>query len=263
MVMAVCNPVVFSQLLTEFIGTFFLVFTIIMSDNRSPIFGSPGPSPEFVGFTLMVLVYMGGHLSGAHYNPAVTLGVTLRGACEKHMAVYYVIVQFIAGIVAALIGDAIVPYEPLLDPSPAKDYNAAQAFFIEALWTFLLVLVVLNVATAKKTDKNSYFGLAIGMTVGAGIWCFGDLSGSVFNPAVAVGLTFVANWYKGQTLKNIWIYLIAHPIGAILAAYTFKFQHPAEFDLMKTDPEMGSMPREPSIIDRAPLLPQSDDANLQ
>jgi len=235
-----------SQLLTEFLGTFFLVLTVVLSDGEGFV----------IGPCLMVLVYMGGHLSGAHYNPAVTLGVTLRGACDRKMAVYYVIVQFIAALMAGTIGDSLMRREGyvLLSPSPGPGYNVLQAFFAETMHTFLLLLVVLNVATAKKTDKNSYFGLAIGVTVLVGVKTIGPISGGVFNPAVGFGLIVNALWYQSQTLRYLWIYLTAPFLGAFFGFVTFKLQHPLEFDLTATDPEMGSMPREDSNARREPLL---------
>src|SRR3954454_8040529 len=141
----------------EFIGTFFLVFTI----GCTGIAAGPGVIPPLaIGAVLMVMIYAGGHVSGAHFNPAVTIGVFLRGRCPAVDVVPYWIAQ-LAGAVAAA---AIVRFSKTGE-AVRLDAVVPAAFAAELLFTFALVYVVLNVATAKSTAGNSYFGLAIGFTV--------------------------------------------------------------------------------------------------
>jgi aquaporin Z len=196
---------------TEFIGTFFLVLTI----GCTGIATGPGVIPPLaIGAVLMVMIYAGGHVSGAHYNPAVTLGVYLRGRCAAGDAAGYVLAQLAGAVAAALVvmffktGEAVTPFVPRMAP----------AFVAEFLFTFALVYVVLNVATAKATSGNSYFGLAIGFTVLAGAFAVGDVSGGAFNPAVAVGAMTMGmlSW------STLWLYLAADLLGAAAAALAFR-----------------------------------------
>ena len=192
--------------ITEFIGTFFLVLVVALTGNAAAI-----------GVTLMVMVFAGGHISGAHYNPAVTLAVLIRGKVSSRDAIIYIVVQIMAAIVAALmakwyIGDMGVA---TLDLSG----KVLKAFIGELLGTFALAYVVLNVATSKGTTGNSFYGLAIGFTVFAMASTFGSVSGGAFNPAVAIGATVV----QAFALKNIWIYLVACFGGGLFAALVFNF----------------------------------------
>lgn len=192
--------------ITEFIGTFFLVLVVALTGNAAAI-----------GATLMVMIFAGGHISGAHYNPAVTLAVLIRGKVSSSDAIIYMIVQIIAAAVAALIakwylGDMNIVSMELSD-------KILKAFVSELIGTFALAYVVLNVATSKGTTGNSFYGLAIGFTVFAMASTFGSVSGGAFNPAVAVGSTII----KAFAWKNIWIYLIACFGGGFLAALVFNY----------------------------------------
>ena len=191
------------------------------------------------------MVYMGGHISGAHYNPAVTLGVLLRGKIAPGEAVAYMIVQLIAAFCGAAAGYFMhASHDPktmdLFGPvyvAPADAFTLMQALAVEVVWSFALVLVVLNVATVKKTAGNSYFGVAIGFTVAAGAACAGNISGGAFNPAVGVGtLLFAA--LKGKSIAHIWLYIVGPFLGAVIAAIVFKIQNGNE--------EVGRIGGEPS-----------------
>jgi aquaporin Z len=192
--------------ITEFIGTFFLVLVMALTGNAAAI-----------GVVLMVMVFAGGHISGAHYNPAVTLAVLMRGKVSSQDAIVYMIVQIIAAAIAAFVarwyvGDMGVATLEL-------DGRVLKAFISELLGTFALAYVVLNVATSKGTTGNSFYGLAIGFTVFAMASTFGSVSGGAFNPAVALGATII----KAFAWKNIWIYLVACFGGGLLAALVFNF----------------------------------------
>ncbi|HUS40917.1 MAG: aquaporin [Pirellulales bacterium] len=209
-----------NKYLVEFIGTFFLVFTI----GNVVIGGGAGVIPPLaIGSALMVMVYAGGHISGAHYNPAVTLGVFLRGKCDAKDVVPYVLAQ-VAGAAAAAGAVIFLRGTQELAMAVGPDHPVVNVILAEVLFTFALVYVVLNVATAKGTENNSFYGLAIGFTVLAGAFTVGDISGGVFNPAVAVGVCLmnIISW------SSIWVYLVANFGAAILAAIVFKFVNGAD-----------------------------------
>lgn len=200
-----------NKYITEFIGTFFLVLTV----GCCVIIGGAGViAPLAIGSVLMVMIYAGGHVSGGHYNPAVTLGVWLRGRCPSKDVVPYWVAQILGAAVAAcalnyLKGDASA--KPMvLRPGPA--------FLAEFLFAFALVYVVLNTATAKATAGNSNYGLAIGFTVMAGAFAVGSISGAAFNPAVAVGISIMGL----SAWSNLWIYLVANFAAGAAAACTFR-----------------------------------------
>jgi aquaporin Z len=195
----------------EFIGTFFLMLTI----GCTGIATGPGVIPPLaIGAVLMVMIYAGGHISGAHYNPAVTLGVFLRGRCPARDVAPYMAAQLAGAAAAAFVvlffktGEAVSPFTPRL----------AAGFAAEFLFTFALVYVVLNVATTRANAGNSYFGLAIGFTVLAGAFAVGDVSGGAFNPAVAVG----AMTMRMLSWSMLWMYLVAELLGAAAAALVFR-----------------------------------------
>jgi aquaporin Z len=195
----------------ELIGAFFLVLTI----GCTGIAAGPGVIPPLaIGSALMVMIYAGGHISGAHYNPAVTLGVFLRGRTAAGDVVPYMVAQVIGAALAAVA----VLFLKTGEPVTAFNAPMLPALVAEFLFTFALVYVVLNAATAKATSGDSYFGLAIGFTVLTGAFAVGDISGGAFNPAVAIGAMVMGllPW------ANLWIYLVAEFLGAAVAAATFK-----------------------------------------
>jgi len=202
----------------EIIGTFFLVLTIGLSVQASG--DATKLAPLAIGAALMVMVYAGGHISGAHYNPAVTLAIFLRGRCDKKDVIPYMVSQFGGAVLAAMVVNYV---RPAATPT-AMEVSAGPALMAEFLFTFALAYVVLNVATAKSTAGNSFYGLAIGMTVMAGALAVGDVSGGVFNPAVAVGISFM----RLSAWANIWIYLVACFMGGAASAYVFKFLNPED-----------------------------------
>ena len=202
--------------LVEFIGTFFLMATIGFA-----VRGNAGPmAPVAIGAALMVMIFAGGHVSGAHYNPAVTLAVFLRGKCPATDVIPYWIAQIAAAAVAAGVVLMILGPNPEQPQAP----NFLHALIVEFLFTFALAWVVLNVATAEETAGNSFYGLAIGFTVLAGAYAMGPISGAAFNPAVVLGLTVVGLF----AASNIWIYLVANFAAAAAAAAMFKLTEATE-----------------------------------
>jgi aquaporin Z len=203
--------------LAEFIGTFFLVLTI----GCTVIPGAAGVIPPLaIGAALMVMVYAAGHVSGGHLNPAVTLAVWIRGRCETKDVLPYWVAQVFAGIVAAVVAVWLVGKTG----TPMEIKNVPAAFVAEFLFTFALAYVVLNSATAKGNSGNSFYGLAIGMTVMTGAFAVGGISGGAFNPAVAVGIAVM----KLVSFSQIWIHLVADLAGGLLAGLAFKFISPED-----------------------------------
>ncbi len=199
-----------NKYLVEFIGTFFLVFTVGMCVIK-PDAGQFAPLA--IGSALMIMVYAGGHISGGHYNPAVTLAVWLRGKCPVTDVPLYMLSQVVAGVVAAFL-TLYLKGNPELNPGELK---VVPSLIAEFLGTFALCWVVLNTATAKATTGNSNYGLAIGFTVMVMAFAVGGISGGAFNPAVAVGATMM-HLIKGA---NIWIHLVADFAGGAAAALAF------------------------------------------
>ncbi len=203
-----------NKYLTEFIGTFFLVLTI----GCTVIPGATGVIPPIaIGAVLMVLVFAGGHISGAHYNPAVTLAVWMRGRCDtKDLVPYWVSQLAGAAAAAGVVGYLVGPGTPMTIES------VPHAIVAESLFTFVLAWVILNVATSKGTEGNSFYGLAIGMTVMTGAFAVGGISGGAFNPAVALGIGIM----KMVDFSQIWIHIVGSLAGAVGAALVFKIVHP-------------------------------------
>ena len=204
--------------LVEFIGTFFFVLTIVMSVNS----GVGNVAPIAIGSALMVMIFAGGHISGGHFNPAVTLAVFLRGKCDASDVPGYMIAQILGGAIAALTSGFLLGSFPegVVNVTTADlSDKIAPALLAEFLGTFALCYVVLQTATAKGTAGNSFYGLAIGFTVTAMAYALGGVSGGAFNPAVAVGISVaeMVSW------NNIWIFLVGNFSAGAAAAFAFKF----------------------------------------
>jgi aquaporin Z len=198
----------------EAIGTFFLVFTV-----GAAVGSGSSLAPLAIGGVLMVMIYAGGHISGGHYNPAVTLAILVRRRISMHDAARYWIAQFGAGLIAAAVVRWII--DPARATNPATltvpAHRLVAVFVVELLFTFALCFVVLNVATSKHHPDNSYYGLAIGFTVVSGAFAVGAISGGAFNPSVTVAAA-VAGLFAWPTL---WVYLTAQGIAATAAGVTF------------------------------------------
>ncbi len=207
--------------LTEFIGTFFLVLTAALTlMNGTPL------APLAIGSALMVMVYMGGHVSGAHYNPAVSLAVLLRGRIRPAEFLGYSGSQIAGAAAAALVAYAVVGRT--VAPAPADGVSLTGALVVELLFTFALALVVLNSAASAKTQGNSFYGLAIGFTIVVAAFAGGPLSGGAFNPALAIGMILVDASTSGGSAAALWIYLVGPLAGGALAAFVFGLQEREE-----------------------------------
>ena len=196
--------------LTEFVGTFFLVLIIGLSQN-----------PLAIGFGLTVLVYMGAHISGAHYNPAVSFAMLLRKEINSSDFFKYLLSQILGAFAAAFL---VANMSSNMVVQPDLQEPVAMILVAELIFTYLLVFVILNVATHPNLDGNSFYGFAIGLTVMAGAFCVGPLSGGVFNPAVSIGPSLVdIITENGVSQYFIWYYLTAPIAGSVLAVIHFNY----------------------------------------
>lgn len=205
------------KLLTEFIGTFFLVLTIGLTATTGV-----ENAPIVIGLGLMVMVYMGGSISGAHYNPAVSLAAVMRGALPTRELGGYVAVQVAGALAASLVVSVITG--STFAPAPGISATPLQALLVEIFFSFALVLVVLNVAVAPRNAGNPYYGAAIGFTVAVGAAVGGGISGGAFNPAVGLGPTIVNVALSGGSWSAVWLYLVGPLAGGALAAVVFGVQ---------------------------------------
>lgn len=194
----------------EFIGTFFLVLVITLSGN-----------PLAIGSILAAMIYMGGYISGAHFNPAVTLAVYLRGKIDRPLAVRYILFQILGALAAAFVA-FLITGSPVV-PKPTADITFVSIILVEALFTFALASVVLHVATSPKTAHNNYFGFAIGFTVAAAAFAAGPLSGGVLNPAVAIGTMLVDLQNIIVNFPNMIFYIVGPTLGAAIAASVYNY----------------------------------------
>jgi aquaporin Z len=210
------TPELQRKLAVEFIGMFIFMFTVGMATNKA---GAGALAPLAIGSVLMVMVFAGGHTSGGHFNPAVSTAVFLRGRMAANEFGFYIVTQLVAAVIAGLLVRYVGGRE-----AHAVVASSGKMLIAEFVFTFALAWVVLNVATARGTQGNSFYGLAIGFTVVAGAFAVGGISGGAFNPAIAVGamVTGLFEW------SNIWIYAIADILGAAAAAYAFLFVLPGE-----------------------------------
>ena len=203
-----------NKYIIEFVGTFFLVLIIGLTSN-----------PIAIGLGLAVLVYMGAHISGAHYNPAVSLAMLINKKLSPKELGFYIFYQLL-GAVFATYTLYFLGNEDFSVVSNTSDIT--QFIVAEILFTFLLVFVILNVALNKNIEGNQYFGLAIGLTVAAGAFSVGDISGAVFNPAVSFGASvysFVDPVVGTNTLASsdfFIYYLITGVVGAVVASFAYK-----------------------------------------
>jgi aquaporin Z len=205
---------------TEAIGTFFLVLTVGLTVSQSvPL------APLAIGCSLMIMVYMGGHISGGHYNPAVSLAVFLRGKLQGRDLIAYWVAQLVGAMIAA--GIVYVALGATFAAKPGAGVTFWTAVMIELIYTFALCIVVLHTATTADTEGNSYYGLAIGFTIVVAAFAGGAISGGAFNPAVGVApAIYAALLGQPGALSHIWIYIIGPLTGGALAAAIFRFQVP-------------------------------------
>jgi aquaporin Z len=195
----------------ELIGTFFLVFTV----GASVIAGSAF-APLAIGGVLMVMIYAGGHISGGHYNPAVTVAALVRGRIGLRDAAGYWVAQLAGGLIAAEVVGAVL-HRAQATATTLSGHALLAAIVVELLFTFALCYVVLNVATSKDHPDNSFYGLAIGFTVVAGAFAVGGISGAAFNPAVTLGGAALGLF----AWSTLWVYAVVQLLAGVAAGLVF------------------------------------------
>jgi aquaporin Z len=205
-----------ARLLTEFVGTF-LFFSVIALAGRAGAL-----APLAIGLGLTAMVYMGGHVSGAHYNPAVSFGLFLRGVISAPTMAAYWLAQLVAGALAFAAGYALSGQAPGIHPGAGIQWYSALS--AEIIFTLALVLVVLNVAATRHTAGNSFYGLAIGFTVAAGAFVAGPISGAAFNPAVGLSATLAAALFGHGSWSDSWLYVAGPMMGAVIAVGVHRTQ---------------------------------------
>jgi len=197
----------------ELIGTAILVFTIqVASSDLAPL---------AIGGILISIVFAGGPVSGAHYNPAISLAVALRGSMSFGEMISYMASQIVGGVLGGWSGGIVSA--SFSEFGRADDASFTQALLAEAIFAFILCFVVLTVATIPKVEDNSYYGLAIGLVVMSGAVSVGPISGGAFNPAVALGLSISGGF---SNLSYALVVAGTNLVGGMVAAVAFRVAVP-------------------------------------
>lgn len=212
-----------TRLVSEFIGTFYLVLTVglnVLGKSPAPVFS--------IGSALMCMIYALGSCSGAHFNPAVTLAIVCcgRNKCSISEGIAYMLMQIVAGISAAGVYSAL-HHGTTFPLEPGIGHTWIAAGMAEVVYTFVLCFVVLCVATVKEPSADM-FGLAIGSCVTAGGYAIGAVSGGSLNPAVSFGIAASSVMAQGNFF-NAFGWSMMEMIGASLAAIVFRMTHPSEY----------------------------------
>jgi aquaporin Z len=208
------NTGAFRKYVVEFLGTFFLVMTICMT-----LCGSQGPFASLAaGVMLLVVLYSGFHISGGHFNPAVSLAAYLRGKLNSGDLLPYIVSQFLGGTLAAMLAGFLLSAMGVVEV-PTKDLEIVPSLIAELLGTLLYVYVFLNLTAARKTTGNAFYGITLGFTFMASVYTFGGISVGAFNPAIALGITManLTSW------SSIWIFILANFAGGVLAAFLSQY----------------------------------------
>jgi MIP family channel proteins len=205
-------------LVAEAIGTFALVFAGCGAIAVGAL-GDAGVAAAF-GLAIMTMIYALGHVSGAHFNPAVTAAFAVGRHFPAARVLPYWAAQIGGALAAALVLRASLGDVPLGVTQPAG--SAVQAFVWEAVLTFFLMLVIVAVATDTRAVGQAA-AIAIGGAVALGALVGGPVSGASMNPARSIGPAVVSG-----DLTDLWIYLVAPPVGAIAAALAYPYLRPSE-----------------------------------
>jgi aquaporin Z len=228
-----------AKLLTELVGTFLFLSVIALSGGAGPL------APLAIGAALVALVYMGGHVSGAHYNPAVSLAVFLRRKIGLAELLAYWAVQLVGGALAFTFGYLVSGKSGGIHPGAHVGWLSALG--VETVFTAALAVVVLNVAATEQTRGNSFYGLAIGFVIAAAVFTGGPISGGAYNPAVGFGATLGGSLFGGGGWADSWIYLVGPFLGAALGAGMHRFQVQG-LELAVAPPEGDPSPGSPAPV---------------
>jgi len=212
-----------ARLTAEFIGTYILVFAgtgAIVVEMLTGALGHVGIALTF-GLVVTALIYAFGHISGAHFNPAVSIAFVVMGEFEKKELLLYIIAQLWGAILASatLYLLFIVEIKEMVDIA----YLGAtlprgswwQSFVFEFILTFILMLVISSSAVHAKAVK-SFAGIAIGFTVGLEAMFAGPICGASMNPARSIGPALVSGHFE-----HLWLYVVATILGAVASVYVY------------------------------------------
>jgi aquaporin Z len=199
-----------ARLVTELVGTFIFLSVIALSGAAGSL------APLAIGAALTAMVYMGGHVSGAHYNPAVSFGIFLRRKMTAVEMIAYWAAQLVGAVLAFVFGYLVSGHSSGIHPGPKVDIY--QALAVEILFTTALVLVILNVAFTRALQGNSFYGIAIGFTIAAAIFVGGPISGGAYNPAVGIGATLGSALFAGGGWSDVWLYIVGPFVGAAIGS---------------------------------------------
>ena len=199
-----------ARLVTELVGTFIFLSVIALSGAAGSL------APLAIGAALTAMVYMGGHISGAHYNPAVSFGIFLRRKMTAVEMLAYWAAQLVGALLAFGFGYLVSGHSPGIHPGPKVDIY--QALAVEILFTGALVLVILNVAFTRALQGNSFYGIAIGFTIAAATFAGGPISGGAYNPAVGIGATLGSAMFASGGWSDVWLYVVGPFIGSAIGA---------------------------------------------
>jgi aquaporin Z len=208
-----------NRYIAEGIGTFALVFAgcgaIVVNDTFGGLLGHVGICLVF-GLVVMAMIYAVGNISGAHINPAVTLGFMFAGRLERRLVLPYISSQLLGAVIAALLLSFLFPEHDTLGATLPK-MDLLRAFVMEMLLSFLLMFVILNVSTGHM-EKGIMAGVAVGGTVALEALLGGPVTGASMNPARSLGPALVS-----FNLQSLWIYLLAPVVGMYLAHPTCRW----------------------------------------
>jgi len=221
------RPDLLRRAAAEGIGVFALVFAgcgAIVAEAENPgTLGTVGIALVF-GLVIMAMIYATGHLSGAHLNPAVTLAFALTRHLPRGEAAAYLGAQVLGALAAAALLAAVWPSQPAALGTTLPSVGAGSAFVYEVVLTAFLMFVIMAVATDTRA-VGAAAAIAIGGTVGLDALFGGPVTGASMNPARSLGPALVSG-----ELHDLWIYLLAPPLGAALGALAYQLvrgEHPA------------------------------------
>jgi len=208
----------------EILGTFAMVFcgtgAIIINQQTNGAITHVGVAITF-GLIVMAMIYALGNISGAHLNPAVTIAFTLAKKFKLKQVLPYIISQLVGAFLASLVLKYLFPTNEFLGATIPSG-TAFQSFILEFILTFLLMLVIINVATGSK-EQGMFAGLAIGSTVLLEAMFAGPICGASMNPARSLAPAIISGH-----IEHLWVYLSATILGAALAIPTWKYLNPKD-----------------------------------
>lgn len=235
-------PEMWACLIAEFIGTFFLVMTISMCLQQSQVVGALGPIG--IGFVLCSYIFAYGYISGAIYNPAVSVALVMIQLMEIRKAILYTISQLLGGFCGALLSWYLVGINDAFKapaPQTSQSADVARSAVAEFVFTFGLINIIFNVACSRQRD-NQHYGLAIGCYIIAAAFCVGGISGGSFNPAVATSLQVVNCMVnKCHDIQYLWLYWLCPILAAIFSSLIFALMHPVNVDEVMAPSEEASL----------------------